>query len=148
MIEVQLEHENDLDFSKVLERSALEVLQYANINGDASVVLTGDEQLRELNAQYLGIDSPTDVLSFPSGEVDPDTQELYLGDVIISLPRAALQAAAGGHAVEDELALLVVHGMLHLLGHDHADADEKALMWSKQAEILDRLGCRISAPKI
>lgn len=148
MIEVQLEHENDLDFSKVLERSALEVLQYANINGDASVVLTGDEKLRELNAQYLGIDSPTDVLSFPSGEVDPDTQELYLGDVIISLPRAALQAAAGGHAVEDELALLVVHGMLHLLGHDHADADEKALMWSKQAEILDRLGCRISAPKI
>ena len=148
MIEVQLEHENDIGFSKVLERSALEVLQYANINGDASVVLTGDEKLRELNAQYLGIDSPTDVLSFPSGEVDPDTQELYLGDVIISLPRAALQAAAGGHAVEDELALLVVHGMLHLLGHDHADADEKALMWSKQAEILDRLGCRISAPKI
>jgi probable rRNA maturation factor len=148
MIEVQLEHENDIGFSKVLERSALEVLQYANINGDASVVLTGDEKLRELNAQYLGIDSPTDVLSFPSGEVDPDTQELYLGDVIISLPRAALQAAASGHAVEDELALLVVHGMLHLLGHDHADADEKALMWSKQAEILDRLGCRISAPKI
>lgn len=148
MIEVQLEHENDLGFSKVLERSALEVLQYANINGDASVVLTGDEKLRELNAQYLGIDSPTDVLSFPSGEVDPDTQELYLGDVIISLPRAALQAAAGGHAVEDELALLVVHGMLHLLGHDHADADEKALMWSKQAEILDRLGCSFSAPKI
>ena len=148
MIEVQLEHENDIGFSKVLERSALEVLQYANSHGDASVVLTGDEQLRELNAQYLGIDSPTDVLSFPSGEVDPDTQELYLGDVIISLPRAALQAAAGGHAVEDELALLVVHGMLHLLGHDHADADEKALMWSKQAEILDRLGCSISAPKI
>ncbi len=148
MIEVKLEHENDLGFSNVLERSALEVLQYANISGDASIVLTGDEQLRELNAQYLGIDSPTDVLSFPSGEVDPDTQELYLGDVIISLPRAALQAAAGGHAVEDELALLVVHGMLHLLGHDHADADEKALMWSKQAEILDRLGCRISAPKI
>ena len=72
--------------------------------------------------------------------------ELYLGDVIISQTRASQQALAGGHAFEDELKLLVVHGMLHLLGYDHADEDEKARMWAQQSRILENLGCKISIP--
>lgn len=148
MIDVQIDEEKNIGFSHLLERAALAVLHYAEVKGDASIVLTGDEQLHALNAQYLGIDAPTDVLSFPSGEVDPDSQELYLGDVMISLPRAAHQAAAGGHPVEDELTLLVVHGMLHLLGYDHAEADEKTLMWSRQAEVLAGLGCSITVPDV
>jgi probable rRNA maturation factor len=148
MIDVQIQTEHEVNYAQLLERAALATLLQIGFHGDATLVLTDDEQLRTLNAQYLGVDAPTDVLSFPSGEIDPDTGELYLGDVIISLPRAALQAATGGHSVEDELALLVVHGMLHLLGHDHADADDKALMWSRQAEILEKLGSGISAPKI
>lgn len=148
MIDVQIDDEKDTHFSKLLERAALAVLQAAEVQGDASIVLTDDEQLKALNTQYLDVQAPTDVLSFPSGEIDPDSQELYLGDVIISQPRAALQAAAGGHSLEDELSLLAVHGMLHLLGYDHAEADEKAVMWSKQADILARLGCRISVPEI
>ena len=82
----------------------------------------------------------TDVLSFPSDEVDPETGSQYLGDIIISIPRAAQQAQVGGHSLEAEVQLLVVHGTLHLLGHDHAEAEEKARMWAAQAEVMGRLG--------
>jgi probable rRNA maturation factor len=111
-----------------------------------TLVLTGDEAIQELNRQYLGFDSPTDVLSFPAGEVDPETQEFYLGDVILSYPRAQAQAAAAGHPLEAELQLLTVHGVLHLLGYDHAERQEKDLMWSEQDRILTILGCPARPP--
>jgi probable rRNA maturation factor len=112
---------------------------------DLSVVIEDDERLRELNNQFLGIDAPTDVLSFPSGEdeADPETGNFYLGDVIISYPRALEQAESAGHGVLDEVQLLVVHGVLHLLGHDHAEPEEKARMWAAQQEILRGLGVRL-----
>ena len=77
-------------------------------------------------APYLGIDGPTDVLSFPASEMDPETGVHYIGDILISIPRAQAQADAAGHPLEAEVQLLVVHGVLHLLGHDHAQAEEKA----------------------
>jgi probable rRNA maturation factor len=86
------------------------------------------------------VDAPTDVLSFPASEEDPETGASYLGDILISIPRAAQQALAGGHPLEAEVQLLVVHGVLHLLGHDRAEAEEKALMWNEQAKGLERLG--------
>jgi probable rRNA maturation factor len=130
-------------YSDTLERAAQQVLRQAvtDANSEATIVLSDDAHLQVLNRQFLGIDAPTDVLSFPAGDTDPDSDELYLGDVIISLPRAQAQASAGGHPVQDELQLLVVHGVLHLLGYDHADEDEKAKMWAIQAHILDSLGC-------
>lgn len=139
----------DLIDPAVLEKAATAALQARNDNsfdGDLSVVLEDDPYLHDLNKQYLDVDSPTDVLSFPSGEegVDPETGVLYLGDVIISYPRALEQSAAAGHAVLDELQLLVVHGVLHLRSFDHAEPEEKAEMWSLQAEILRGLGVRIS----
>ena len=146
MISIQIDDEQKSKLSRVLEQAAVAVLQQMNVQGEASIVLSDDDKLQELNAQFMGIDAPTDVLSFPSGEIDPDSNELYLGDVIISQTRASYQALAGGHALEDELKLLVVHGMLHLLGYDHADADEKARMWAQQSRILENLGCKISVP--
>jgi probable rRNA maturation factor len=127
----------------VIERAAQQTLQHANADAssEATIVLSDDAQLQALNRQFLGIDAPTDVLSFPGGETDPDSDALYLGDVIVSLSRAQAQATAGGYALQDELQLLVVHGMLHLLGHDHAEEKEKARMWAAQAEILESLGC-------
>ncbi len=104
-----------------------------------TVVISTDAQLQELNRQYLGVDSPTDVLSFPAGELDPESEAMYLGDILISYPRALAQAEAAGHAVQAELQLLVVHGTLHLLGFDHAEEDDKALMWKTQEEILAQL---------
>src|SRR5688572_23312777 len=114
--------------------------QSAPDNADLTIVLTDDAQLHKLNHDYLGVDAPTDVLSFPSEQTDPQSGSRYLGDILISVPRAALQAARAGHPVEAEVQLLVVHGVLHLLGHDHADADEKARMWQAQSEILSQLG--------
>lgn len=130
-----------------LEHAALAALQQQGEVDelDLSLVIEDDERLHQLNQEFLGIDAPTDVLSFPSGEEEPDpeTERFYLGDVIISYPRALEQAAAAGHAVMDELRLLVVHGVLHLLGHDHADPEEKARMWAAQSEILRGLGVTI-----
>jgi len=124
----------------ILERAALAVLTHQSTDGDLSIVLTDDVQLHELNRDYLGIDAPTDVLSFPASEIDPETARHYLGDILISVPRAAKQAEIAGHALEAEVQLLAVHGALHLLGYDHAEADEKARMWKAQAEVLERLG--------
>ncbi len=126
----------------LLERAARFTLDHESAPSDSelTIVLTDDAQLRELNNQYLGIDSPTDVLSFPSDEVDPETEISYIGDIILSIPRATEQAESAGHSVEEEAQLLVVHGTLHLLGHDHAEVDDKARMWQAQAEVMVRLG--------
>ncbi len=105
-----------------------------------SVVITDNAKLQELNNQFLGIDAPTDVLSFPSDEVDPDIGEPYLGDIILSLPQAKKQAEEAEHSLEAEVQLLVVHGTLHLLGYDHAEPADKREMWEHQKAILDGLG--------
>jgi probable rRNA maturation factor len=128
--------------SHPLEEAAKAALrqQSAPAEADLTIVITDDEQLQELNHQYRDINAPTDVLSFPADFTDPENELPYLGDILISYERAAAQAAAGGHAAIAELQLLVVHGVLHLLGHDHADPPEKAHMWAAQNEILRRLG--------
>jgi probable rRNA maturation factor len=126
----------------MLERAARAALEHESesLDSDLSIVLTDDMRLQELNRDYLGIDAPTDVLSFPASETDPETGARYLGDILISVPRAQSQAEAAGHALESEVQLLVVHGVLHLLGHDHAKPEEKRRMWKAQAEILESLG--------
>jgi probable rRNA maturation factor len=109
------------------------------VDGDLTIVLSDDTQLRELNRAYLGVDEPTDVLSFPASETDPETGARYLGDILISVPRADAQARRAGHPLEAEVQLLVAHGVLHLLGYDHAEPDEKSKMWRAQAEILESI---------
>lgn len=128
---------------EILENTALEVLKWVPTKQDYSLtlVITGDQQVRELNRQYSGIDESTDVLSFPAGEFDPDENDLYLGDVVISYPTASKQAAVAVHSLESELQLLVVHGVLHLLGYDHQEFQQKSIMWSIQDDILTSLGC-------
>jgi probable rRNA maturation factor len=129
-----------------LEKAAETVLAHQGADPDAelSVVIDSDEKLHTLNRDFLGIDAPTDVLSFPSDEFDPDEQAVYIGDIIISFPRAESQAKTAGHPVINEIQLLVVHGVLHLLGHDHAEPAEKVRMWTALAEILDQLGVKIN----
>ena len=125
---------------ELIERAAKAVLENQSANGDLSIVLTDDAQLHQLNHDYLGVDAPTDVLSFPASETDPDTGTPYLGDVLISIQRAEGQAQSAGHPLEAELQLLVVHGVLHLLGHDHAEPEDKTRMWDAQGQVLDKLG--------
>ncbi|MBI5943974.1 MAG: rRNA maturation RNase YbeY [Chloroflexi bacterium] len=139
---INIDNQQDFLESALLERAARITLEIesAPVDADMTIVLTDDKQLHELNLEYLGVDSPTDVLSFPASESDPETGTPYLGDILISIPRAAQQAQAAGHPLEAEVQLLVVHGTLHLLGHDHAEAEEKARMWNAQAEVMSRLG--------
>jgi probable rRNA maturation factor len=124
----------------IVERAAKATLtQQSALDADLAIVLTGDDQIRTLDRNYLGKDTPTDVLSFPASETDPETGRLYLGDIVISVPMAEAQAAVGGHSLEAEVSLLVVHGVLHLIGYDHAETEEKNLMWEAQKAILLRL---------
>jgi probable rRNA maturation factor len=123
-----------------IERAASAVLQLRSAAGDLSIILTGDARLQQLNRDYLGIDAPTDVLSFPASEMDPETGALYLGDVLVSIPRARRQAQMAGHPLETELQLLVVHGVLHLLGYDHAEPEDKERMWAVQVQALESIG--------
>jgi probable rRNA maturation factor len=125
----------------ILERAAkAALLQQSAPDADLTLVLTGDVQIQALDRDFLDKDVPTDVLSFPSLETDPETGRRYLGDIIISVPRAEAQSIAAGHSLEAELSLLVIHGVLHLLGHDHAETEEKVRMWAAQSETLTRLG--------
>lgn len=127
------------------------VLNYEQVaqEADLSVVITDDDEIRALNAQFRGVDEPTDVLAFAEEETElpfvnaPDELP-YLGDVIVSYPRAQVQAVEQGHGVDDELRLLIVHGVLHLLGYDHALPDEEKLMWERQNEILSQIQTRSS----
>ena len=108
------------------------------------LTLTGDADLREYNRRYRGLDEPTDVLAFAAQE-DPIDQrfqappgtEHWLGDVVISLPRARQQARDAHHPINDEVRLLAVHGFLHLLGYDHAEPDEETAMTALTNRILE-----------
>lgn len=125
----------------ILESTAEIVLNHQNIppGSDLSIVIDNNEKLRELNGQFRGIDAPTDVLSFPSGETDPETGHVYLGDIIISWEK--VQAQAVQQSIECEMRLMVVHGVLHLLGYDHATKIEQNTMWEIQDHILKPFGC-------
>ena len=139
MIHIESEFPFPEDVLKRAVQAAL-IHEAESPDSDLSVVLTNEARLHELNLNYLCIDAPTDVLSFPASETDPETGARYIGDILISMPRAQAQANAAGHPLEAEVQLLVVHGVLHLLGHDHAEASEKDRMWQAQAEILTSLG--------
>jgi probable rRNA maturation factor len=110
-------------------------------------VLTDDQKVQELNRDYRSLDEPTDVLSFQMDERDPETGELYFGDIVISIPTARSQAQTAGHSLIEELSLLVVHGTLHLLGFDHGNPVDQKRMWDIQTEILDSLGLDLVFPE-
>lgn len=124
------------------------VLRSEQSPGQLTVVITDNVGIQELNRDFLGLDEPTDVLSFSAqGDDSPfvaaPEARAYLGDIIISYPYALAQARELGHPVSEELDLLVTHGILHLLGYDHATDDELAAMWARQDEILAALDQQI-----
>lgn len=113
---------------------------------EVSLVFAESEVVRQLNRRYRGVDEPTDVLAFgilPEKDssdyfpVPPDGVT-RLGEVVISYPQAVEQAAEQGHSTERELALLIVHGILHLLGYDHEEPEQEAEMRAKEKEVLER----------
>ena len=118
---------------------------YGVENGEVSVTLTNNAYIHKLNKQYRQIDRPPDVLSFALTEseepaVDGGLDVNVLGDLIISVERAEEQAADYGHSVRREMAFLTVHGMLHLLGYDHMEEEERAEMEAEQRFVMEKLG--------
>jgi probable rRNA maturation factor len=139
-------------FAKALSEDHLRalaegVLRYEGTPGEVTLVITDERGIQELNRDFIGIDAPTDVLAFSAREGDPRFVTApgsgdYWGDVIVSYPQAVAQAKELGHPLELEINLLVVHGLLHLLGYDHDDEADKALMWARQDKILRSLQVR------
>ncbi len=116
-------------------------------NAEMGLVITGQEHIHELNKQYLDEDRPTDVLSFPmedpsvSGEAFPNPPDglRHLGEVIISYPQAEIQAKEHNHSARKEVAILMIHGVLHLLGYDHDISSRKAAMQAREKAILEMI---------
>ncbi|MCR5509023.1 MAG: rRNA maturation RNase YbeY [Lachnospiraceae bacterium] len=147
----------DFDAENVYHAAVNAVLDEENCPYEACVdlIITTDDEIRRINKEQRGIDSPTDVLSFPMvsyeipadfshveetpGCFDPDTGELLLGDMMISSERIRSQAAEYGHSTLREFAFLIVHSMLHLIGYDHIEEEDRSLMEEKQKTIMGTL---------
>lgn len=115
---------------------------------EISIVFTDSETVQRLNRDYRGVDEPTDVLAFhmlPGKTTNnlpfilPPNGVTHLGEIIISYPQAEEQAKEQGHPVEQELALLIIHGILHLLGYDHEQSEEEAKMRAREKELLEKI---------
>ncbi|MFB3787174.1 MAG: rRNA maturation RNase YbeY [bacterium] len=120
-----------------VEEFARQLLEAAGeLDAELSISLVDDESIRRLNRAYRGIDSPTDVLSFPLREGEPVGQDYALGDIVISLDTARRQATTYGHTEADEIDELIFHGFLHLAGYDHEQDDPSR--WRQAEEELIR----------
>ncbi|HHY76367.1 MAG TPA: rRNA maturation RNase YbeY [Firmicutes bacterium] len=143
--DVRLSPEEEEEFSRLAEEVVtlcLEAEGRADGEWEVSVVFSSDQFIARLNKDYRGIEGPTDVLSFAltEGEEPEAFQEegmpFFLGDIVISLDTARSQAQSAGRAFLEEVAFLLIHGTLHLLGHDHDTVVKEAVMWKRQDEIL------------
>lgn len=155
------EEEGNLKLELPCEELAHKVIEAAldyvdcPYEAEVNLLLTMNEEIREMNCNFREIDRATDVLSFPmvdyerAGEFDfleermdyfhPETGELMLGDIVISKEKVISQAEEYGHSIEREYAFLIAHSMLHLFGYDHMEEEERVVMEQKQAEILESL---------
>lgn len=141
-----LETIESVEYAKLISAVAERAVQEETGREDweMTVTLTDNEEIRRLNSTYRNIDKKTDVLSFPLWErtteaepfVNPETGCGMLGDIVISLPQMEEQAAEYGHSAKREAAYLCVHGVLHLLGYDHMNEQEKAVMRAKEEALL------------
>ena len=130
---------------KEIEKYTQKILDLINPEHrfDVTIFIGSDQQIKNLNKQFRGLDEPTDVLSFDSGEIDPDTGNQILGDIAISYDSAERQSVEAGHPLLNEIILLLTHSILHLSGYDHVTPEEKKVMWNEQQKILDRLSVQI-----
>ena len=158
---ITIEQETEVDFSFDYEALAGEVINFTidhekfPFEAEVNLLLVDNDRIHEINKEYRDIDRPTDVLSFPllsyerAGDFDaieenddnfnPDTGEVMLGDIIISVQKVKEQAEAYGHAPKREFAFLIVHSMLHLSAYDHITSEDAAFMENKQNDILQAM---------
>lgn len=157
-IETEGKAEFDFDIREVAELVVDAVLEYEKCPYEAeiSLLLTHNDEIHEMNLEHRGIDRATDVLSFPmldfdhpgdfsiideetADVFDPESGELMLGDIVISVDKVLEQAQEYGHSPKREYAFLIAHSMLHLCGYDHMDDEERKVMEEKQREIMEKI---------
>ncbi|MFM1538435.1 MULTISPECIES: rRNA maturation RNase YbeY [Helcococcus] len=147
MMQILIDNQNDLirlneELENKIEQALVETLKNTGYGTDyeISISVVDAEEIKQLNAEYRGNDNVTDVLSFPLFEREYIPEEGMLGDIVICSERVKEQAKEFGHSEEREFVYLAVHSMLHLLGYDHMEEDEKIEMRSKEKEIMKNLG--------
>lgn len=156
-VEAETEVDFPFDYKELAEHVITFTIDHENFPFEAEVnlLLVDNEKIHEINKEYREIDRPTDVLSFPllsyetAGDFEniedcddnfnPDTGEVMLGDIIISVDKVKEQASAYGHSCKREFAFLIVHSMLHLFGYDHMAPEEAVFMENKQKNILNEM---------
>lgn len=161
-IEYETEIKLELDYKDIITKVVDKAIDSENCpyEVELNVILTDNTEIQDINKNYREIDAPTDVLSFPMIEYNspadfshledeeesnvsdcfnPETGELLLGDIIISVEKVMSQAVEYGHSKERELAFLVAHSMMHLFGYDHMEEEERLVMEQKQKKVLDEL---------
>ena len=152
-ISYETDIELDIPYEDIIRQMVVAALDYENCpyEAEVSVTVVDDKEIQEINKTYRNIDKATDVLSFPMYQYEkaadfdnlddsafnPESGELLLGDIVISAEKVTAQAKEYGHTKEREFAFLLVHSMLHLLGYDHMEEEERLVMESKQKEILE-----------
>ena len=158
-IEYEAQKQLALPYREIIEEIVLAAMDYEECpyEAEVNVILTDNPAIREINREHRQIDAPTDVLSFPMVDYEtpsdfdhveeaaedyfnPETGELMLGDIVISVDKVEEQAEQYGHSQKRELAFLVAHSMLHLFGYDHMEDEERLVMEQKQREILESRG--------
>ncbi len=135
--EIKLSEEIEKLFQKVIKESLL--VEGRSLDYEVSVSLVNNKEIRELNRDYRGVDSETDVLSFPLDD-DFDMDLPLLGDIIISVEKALEQAEEYGHSLEREIAYLTAHSMFHLMGYDHLEMEDKEEMRDREKLVMKNLG--------
>jgi len=157
-IEYETEIKLNLPYEDIIETVINESIEYEKCpyEVEVNVILTDNNEIHHINKEHREVDSPTDVLSFPMVDYEnpsdfegiedntedyfnPDTGELMLGDIVISVEKVIEQAEQYGHSTKRELAFLVAHSMMHLFGYDHMVPEEAAVMEAKQNEVLNNL---------
>lgn len=154
-IEYEAENKLELPYEEIIREIVMAALDYENCpyEAEVNVILTGNQEIEKINQESRGLQKATDVLSFPMGDFEtpsdferleecpeeyfhPETGELLLGDIVISVDKVKEQAESYGHSEKRELAFLVAHSMLHLCGYDHMEEEERREMERRQEEIL------------
>lgn len=158
-VENEIQADYPFDIESTIKKVIRETLcfEHCEYETEVNILITDQEHIRKYNLEFRGIDSATDVLSFPAVDYDspadfsiactdpnsyfnPETGELILGDIILCHDRILSQAEEYGHSILREFAFLIVHSMLHLLGYDHIEEEEEKVMFTHQNQIMEQLG--------
>lgn len=157
-IDYEASEQLGIDYEALVKKVVEACLDYEDCpyESEVSILFTDNEEIRRINKEFRDIDNPTDVLSFPTNEFEipgdfskleenvldnfhPETGELLLGDIVISVEKAKSQALEYGHSIEREVAFLTAHSMFHLFGYDHMEENERIRMEEKQNNVLEKL---------